>query len=71
MYKAIVTNLVRQSLDSRGSSQLVFVGHTGQRCLSEVRMEREKGHQIPNVSPESELVGFDASQEEVVLAELH
>ena len=34
------------------------------------RQEGEKGHQIPNVSHESELVGSDASEEEVVLAEL-
>ena len=71
VYKAVVTNLVRQSPDSHSRSQLMFVGHAGQHYLSEVHIEGEKGHRIPNVSPESELGGFDGSQEEIVLAELH
>ena len=66
----MVTNLVHPSLGSRTRSQLVFARHAGQRYLSEVRVEGEKSHQIPNVSSEPELVGFNASQEEVVLAEL-
>jgi hypothetical protein len=71
VYKAVVTNLVRRSPGSRSSSQLMFANHASQRYLSEVRIEGEKGHQIPNVFAESELVGSNASQEEVVLAELH
>jgi hypothetical protein len=71
VYKAVVTNLTHQSLGSGSSSQLVFARHAGQRYLWEVRLEGEKGHQIPNVSPESELVGFQVSQEEVALAQLH
>jgi hypothetical protein len=71
VYKAVVTNLVRRSPGSRSSSQLMFANHASQRYLSEVGIEGEKGHQIPNVSPESELVGSTASREEVVLAELH
>ena len=70
LYKAVVTDLVRPSPSSRNSSQLVFANHAGRRYLSGVRIEGEKGHQIPNVSHESELVGSDASEEEVVLAEL-
>jgi hypothetical protein len=70
LYKAVVTNLVRWSPGSRSSSQVVFVNHAGRRYLSGVRIEGEKGHQIPNVSDESELVGSDVLQEEVVLAEL-
>ena len=70
VYKAVVTNLVRQPVDSRESSQLVFASRAGQHYLSEVHVQGEKDHQIPNVSHQLELVGFDASQEEVVLAEL-
>jgi len=66
----VVTNLVRQPTDSRGSSQLVFASRAGRHYLSEVHVQGEKSHQIPNVSHQLELVGFDASQEEVVLAEL-
>jgi hypothetical protein len=71
LYQAVVTNLVHRSPGSRSSSELVFANHAGQCYLSGVRIEREKDHQIPNVSPESELVGSDAPQEKVVLAELH
>jgi hypothetical protein len=85
LYKAVVTNLVRRSPGSRSSSRLVFANHDGRRYqsrrkapafrrgeyqLSGVRIEGEKGHQIPNAAHESELVGSDAPQEEVVLAEL-
>jgi len=71
VYKAVVTKLVEQSLDSPYKARLVFTRHAKQYYLSEFRMEGEKGHEIPNVSPESELFGFDASREEIVLAELH
>ncbi|MFZ0865004.1 MAG: hypothetical protein ABR881_30120 [Candidatus Sulfotelmatobacter sp.] len=71
VYKAVVTNLVRQPLDSNSSSQLVFANRGGQHYLAEVHMQGEKNHQIPNVSRESELARPDVSQEEVVLAELH
>jgi hypothetical protein len=70
LYKAVVTNLVPQPLDSGGNSQLMFARRAGQRYLTEVRIGGEKGHQIPNVAPESELARDDASQEEVILADL-
>jgi len=70
VYKAVVTNLVAQPLDARGSSQLVFASRAGQHYLSEVHVQGEKDHQIPNVSRELELAASDASQEEVVVAEL-
>jgi hypothetical protein len=68
VYRAVVTNLVPQPLDSRSSTQLVFDRRSGQRCLSEVRIEGEKGHQIPDVPRESELATSDPSQEEIVAA---
>jgi hypothetical protein len=68
VYRAVVTNLVPQPLGSHSSTQLVFARRSGQRCLSEVHIEGEKGHRIPNVPRESELATFDASQEEVVAA---
>lgn len=71
VYKAVVTNLVRQPLDSNSSSQLVFANRGGQHYLAEVHVQGEKNHQIPNVSRVSELARPDVSQEEVVLAELH
>jgi len=70
LYKAVVTNLVRQSAGSPSSSHLLFATRAGQRYLSEVRIEGEKDHQIPKVSPGSDLVGFNASREEIMLAEL-
>jgi hypothetical protein len=71
VYKAVVTSLVRQPLDSNSSSQLVFANRGGQHYLAEVHVQGEKNHQIPNVSREPELARPDVSQEEVVLAELH
>jgi hypothetical protein len=70
VYKAVVTNLVAQPVDSRGGSQLVFASRAGQHYLSEVHVQGEKDHQIPNVSHELELATSDASQEEVVVAEV-
>jgi hypothetical protein len=69
-YRAVVTHLVQQPVDSRGGAQLVFTRDAGQHYLSEVRIVGEKGHRIPNVAPEPELVGLDASREEVALADL-
>jgi hypothetical protein len=71
VHQAVVTNLVHPSPGSRSSSQLMFARKTGQRYLSEVRTEGEKGHRVPNAPQQSELLGFDASQEQVVLAALH
>jgi len=70
VYKAVVTNLVRQSVDSDGNSHLVFARHSGQRYLSEVRIGGERGHQISCVPSGPELTNVDVSQEEVVLADL-
>jgi hypothetical protein len=70
LYKAVVTNLVPRSPGSRSNSQLVFANRAGRRYLSGVRISGEKGHQIPNISHESELIGSDAPREEVILAEL-
>jgi len=71
VYKAVVTNLVRQPLDSDNISHLVFASHAGQHYLFAVHIKGEKVHQIPNVSRQSERAGFDAPPEEVVIAELH
>jgi len=68
-YKAVVTNLVQQPLESPSDSQLMFTRHAGQRYLSEVRIQGEKSHQIPNVFRES--LGLNVSPERVALAELH
>jgi len=59
VYKAVVTNLVRQPQASGSGAQLLFARYGGQRYLSELRITGEKGQQIPNVAPESELVQFD------------
>jgi hypothetical protein len=59
VYKAVVTNLVPQPLDSRSSTQLVFARRSSQRYLAELRIAGEKRHEVPNVAPESELVEFD------------
>jgi hypothetical protein len=59
VYKAVVTNLAWHSLASGSSAQLVFARRAGQRYLSELRIAGEKGHEVPNVAPESELVEFD------------
>lgn len=71
VYKAVVTNLVRQPVEARSSSHLVFANRAGRHYLSEVHVQGEKDHQIPNLSHELKLAGSDASQQEVVLAELH
>lgn len=70
VYKAVVTNLVPQPLEPPGDSHLVFARHASKRYLSEVRIQGEKGHRIPNVSRELELAGSTVSQEEVALPEL-
>jgi len=69
VYKAVVTNLLPQPPDLLSNSQLVFARHAGQRYLTEVRFEGEKGHHIPNAPGES--LGFDPSREEVALVRLH
>ena len=69
VYKAVVTNFAHQSLGLGSSSGLVFARHAGQRYLSEVRIQGEKSHQIPNVFRES--LGLNVSPERVALAELH
>lgn len=70
VYKAVVTDLVRQPLDSNSTSQLVFVNRGGRHYLAEVHVQGEKNHQLPKVSRESELARSDVSQEDVVLADL-
>jgi len=71
VYKAVATNLRRQRDESGGESQLVFANRAGQHYLSEVCVQGEKDQHIPNVSHGPELMGSDASGEEVALAELH
>jgi hypothetical protein len=71
VYKAVVTELAPQPDEPRGGSQLVFAKRAGQHYLSEVYVQGEKDQHIPNVSQEPELVGSDASEQAVVLAELH
>jgi hypothetical protein len=71
VYKAVLTNVVRQPFDANRGSQLVFANLGGQHYLSEVHVQGEKDHQIPNSSRQFERAGSDASQEEVVVAELH
>jgi len=71
LYKAVVTELAPQPDEPSGGSQLVFANHAGQHYLSEVHLQGEKDQHIPNVSQEREAVGSDASEQAIVLAELH
>jgi hypothetical protein len=59
VYKAMVTNLAWHPPAPGSSAQLVFARRAGQHYLSGLRIAGEKGHEIPNVAPESELVEFD------------
>lgn len=70
VYRAVVTTLVKQSLDWPDKAGLVFTRHAEQYYLREVRIEGEKGHGIPNVSPASEPFRLDTYREEVALKEL-
>jgi hypothetical protein len=59
VYKAVVTNLAWHPPAPGSRAQLVFARRAGHHYLSELRIAGEKGHEVPNVVPESELVEFD------------
>lgn len=67
VYTAVATRLVSLSTSASGHSQLLFGSEPGQHCLSEVRIEGEKGQQIPCISARADLMPSSA-QEEVVVA---
>ena len=65
VYQAVVTRLGAKCLDQDNAAQLVFVGRSGERQLSEVRITGEKAHKLANLSSGSEALRADASQERI------
>ena len=66
VYQAVVTRLGGKCLEQDSAAQLVFVGRSGERYLSEVRITGEKANKIANFSSESEPLRADASEERIV-----
>ena len=71
VYKAVVTRLGGDVSDSHDNGRLVFTLLVDQHYLAEIRMDNERGHEIPAAVSQSDAVGSDAPRDEIVLAALH
>ena len=71
VYEAVLTKLMQKTPEISAPSQLVFANRAGEHYLSEVRVQGERKHHIPNTNQATALLTLDFSQQNVVLAELH